>query len=159
MTKLPRETQWEAVRLSKTGLTSREIARLIGISKSAVGDVLVRQANRQLPPKEWNPSPARLSMAEREEIRAGLARGDSFTAIALVIGRAVSTVSREVAGKSGREHYRATTAHQNAGHRARRPKPHKLVSGPLLDRVTEWLEEWWSPEEIAHRLRLEFPHD
>ena len=98
-------------------------------------------------------------MAEREEIRAGLERRDRFTAIAFVIGRAVSTVSREVTGKSGRERYRATTVHRSAGHRARRPKPQKLASGPLLDKVTEWLEEWWSPEKISHRLRLEFPHD
>jgi IS30 family transposase len=157
--RLSRELEWEAVRLSKEGRTQREIGRLIGHSKSTVGNVLVREAARQLPPREWDPSPARLSMAEREEIRAGLERGENFTAIAHLIGRATSTVSREIANNSGRESYRATTAHSDAGKRARRPKAAKLVHGPLLDKVTEWLEAWWSPEEIARRLRIEFPDD
>jgi transposase, IS30 family len=41
----------------------------------------------------------------------------------------------------------------------RRPKASKLCCGQLLDKVTEWLEEWWSPEEIARCLRVEFLHD
>ncbi len=68
-------------------------------------------------------------------------------------------MSREVGGKAGRANYSATVAHRRAGHRARRPKPSKLCCGPLLAKVTEWLEEWWSPEEIARRLRVEFPDD
>ena len=95
----------------------------------------------------------------RGVLRAGLERGDTFTTIALSIGRAISTVSREVSGKSGRGSYRATEAHRHAGERARRPKPAMLVRGPLLDKVTEWLEQWWSPQEIARRLRIEFPDD
>jgi IS30 family transposase len=98
-------------------------------------------------------------MKEREEIRAGLERGDTFTAIAGLIGRAVSTVSREVAGNGGREGYRGWQAHQDAGQRARRPKTPKLACRRLAAQVTEWLQEWWSPEEIARRLRLEFPDD
>jgi transposase, IS30 family len=101
---------------------------------------------------------ARLSMSEREEIRAGVERGETFTAIACSIGRAVSTVSREVAANGGRDGYRAWQAHRDAGRQARRPKNPKLV-GRLAAVVTEWLEEWWSPEEIARRLRLEFPDD
>lgn len=159
MTKLSRELEWEALRLSRKGLASREIARLIGCAKSTVGNVLVREAVRRRAPKEWNPSPARLSRAEREEIRAGIERGEGFSAIAQLIGRAVSTVSREIAGNGGRADYRATAAHRQAGHRARRPKIAKLCCGPLLDKVTEWLEAWWSPEEIARRLRVEFPDD
>jgi IS30 family transposase len=159
MTKMSLELESEAVRLSEEGHTSREVARRLGCSKSAVGNVLVRQAIRLRAPKEWDPSPARLSMAEREEIRAGIERGDTFSAIAQLIGRAVSTVSREVGGRCGRADYCGTAAHRRAGHRARRPKVSKLCRGPLLDKVTEWLEEWWSPEEIARRLRIEFPHD
>jgi IS30 family transposase len=98
-------------------------------------------------------------MAQREEIRAGIERGDTFTTIAQLIGRAVSTVSREVGGIGGRENYCATVAHRRAGHQARRSKRSKLCRGPLLDKVTEWLEEWWSPQEIARRLRIEFPDD
>jgi IS30 family transposase len=98
-------------------------------------------------------------MGEREEIRAGLERQETFTVIATTIGRSVSTVSREVANNSGRDSYRAWEAHRQAGRRARRPKTAKLVRGPLLDKVTEWLQEWWSPEEIARRLQMEFPDD
>src|SRR5271163_3074116 len=60
---------------------------------------------------------------------------------------------------NGRDEYRAVQAHHDAGHRARRPKTPKLKSTRLAKRVTEWLQEWWSPEEIARRLRLEFPDD
>ena len=159
MTKLSDEVEGEALRLSQTGLTQREVGRLIGISKSAVGNVIVRDAARRFAPKPWNPSPTRLSMTDREEIRVGLEHGDSFTAIAASIGRAISTVSREVANNSGRTEYRATDAHCTAERNARRPKTGKLVAGPLRDKVAEGLGKLWSPEEIARRLRIEFPDD
>jgi IS30 family transposase len=98
-------------------------------------------------------------MKEREEIRAGLERGENFTAIAGLIGRVVSTVSREVAANGGRHGYRAWQAHRDAGRRARRPKAPKLADPRLAGQVTDWLEQWWSPEEIAKRLRIEFPDD
>jgi IS30 family transposase len=110
-------------------------------------------------PVVWNPSPARLSLAEREEIRVGIERGDTFTAIAARIGRAVSTVSREVAANGGRDAYQGWRAHQQAGCRARRPKTPKLAHLPLVKQVTDLLEEWWSPEEISLWLRIEFPDD
>jgi hypothetical protein len=40
--------------------------------------------------------------------------------------------------------------HQDAGLRARRPKSPKLTHGPLVAVVTDWLEQWWSPEQIAN---------
>ena len=76
------------------------------------------------------------------------------------LGRAVSTVSREVAANGGREGYRAWRAHQRARERARRPK--RLQAGlPPAGRPGQrsWLQEWWSPEQIARRLRIEYPHD
>jgi hypothetical protein len=88
MTRLSDELEHEALRLFQNGLTQREVGRLIGISKSAVGDVIVRDAARRFAPKQWNPSPTRLSMTDREEIRVGLKCGDSFTTIAASIGRA-----------------------------------------------------------------------
>jgi hypothetical protein len=48
------------------------------------------------------------------EISLGLRGGDSFTAISRKLGRAVSTVSREVACSDGRTGYRAWRAHQRA---------------------------------------------
>jgi len=98
-------------------------------------------------------------MTEREEIRAALERGESFTQMAQAISRSVSTVSREVARNGGRGGYRAWAAQCSAALNARRPKALKLIAGPLAEQVTTWLEEWWSPEEIARRLRIEFPGD
>jgi IS30 family transposase len=123
-----------------------------------VTNVLAREP-RPPGPADWNPSPARLSRDEREEVRAGLERGETYTTIAGTIGRAVSTVSREVGANGGRDGYKAWHAHQEAGRRARRPKTPKLAHPPLVTAVTEWLQQWWSPEQIANRLRIEFPGD
>jgi IS30 family transposase len=85
---------------------------------------------------------------------------ETFTSIAQRLGRSVSTISREVANNGGRAHYRAYRAHRRAARCARRPKPAKLAVHPALrSQVEEWLLELWSPEEIAQRLRHEFPDD
>ena len=68
-------------------------------------------------------------------------------------------MSREVADNGGRGDYRAWRAHRRAAQRSRRPKAHKLARPELATEVTGWLKKWWSPEEIAERLRLEFPDD
>src|ERR1035441_8690186 len=121
--RLSLESEREVMRLLAKGHSKTEIVRLIGRSRHAVDNVVVRETRRALaPPKAWDPSSARLSMSEREEIRGGLERGESFTEIACLIGRAVSTVSREVAANSGRDNYGAVEAHCDAGRRARRPK-------------------------------------
>jgi IS30 family transposase len=80
-------------------------------------------------------------------------------AIARRLGRAPSTISREVAANGGRDGYSAWQAHQRARRQARRPKPCKLRAGRLLDEVSTRLEQLWSPQEIAQRLRLDFPDD
>jgi IS30 family transposase len=101
-----------------------------------------------------------LSLADREEISVALHQGGTFTAIAAALGCAVSTVSREVARNGGRSQYRAWRAHDAAFRRARRPKTAKLVACPrLAAQVSGWLLEWWSPVQIAGRLRSEFPDD
>jgi len=69
-------------------------------------------------------------------------------------------VSREVAHNGGRRAYRAVAAHRRAAECARRPKQQKLDSCPVLvSQVEECLIELWSPEQIARRLRHEFPGD
>src|ERR671933_597204 len=75
------------------------------------------------------------------------------------LSRATSTVSRDVKAHGGREAYRAWRAHDRAYEQARRPKPAKLACPRLARQVTEWLEQWWSPEEISRRLPIEFPDD
>ena len=122
----------------------------------------------------------RLGLAEREEIAVGVAAGLSIRAIARQIGRAPSTVMREVArnadygaryrrlhrpgadprGLRGTTRYRAGRAQLRAETRARRPKPAKLaVNAALREQVQTRLEDKQSPEQIMHRLRLEFPDE
>ncbi len=100
-----------------------------------------------------------LSFAEREEIALARAAGGSVRAIAERIGRSPSTVSREVARNGDRDgHYRASTAHARAWERASRPKPAKLVRNQALRRrVQDDLSRRYSPEQIAGRLRADYP--
>ena len=99
-------------------------------------------------------------MADREELSRGLQAGESFRQIADRLGRAVSTISREVARNGRRESYRAWRAEQTAARRARRPKPEKLVSHPHLCRYVERrLQQRWSPQQIAARLLCDYPDD
>jgi transposase, IS30 family len=148
-----------ARRLHAKGLSLREIGRQVGCSHEVVRTIVRRASKRPVRSEPWQPGPGRLTLADREEISLGLRDGDSFTAIALRLGKAVSTVSREVGGNGGRGDYRAWRAHQQARERARRPKPAKLSRPRLAGQVTEWLQEWWSPQEIAGRLRMEFADD
>jgi IS30 family transposase len=148
-----------ARRLSAKGLWLREIGRQVGCSHEVVRSVVRRESKRPVRLDAWRPGPGRLSLADREEISLGVRAGDSFTAIAVRLKKAVSTVSREVAGNGGRNDYRAWRAHQQARDRARRPKTPKLSCTRLATQVTQWLQEWWSPQEIASRLRMEFAED
>jgi IS30 family transposase len=102
----------------------------------------------------------RLSLAEREEISRGLAAGLSLRVIAAGLGRAPSTVSREVLGNGGRSGYRAVVADRAAWSKAARPKATKLAASPALAAlVSAKLELDWSPQQIAGWLKLEFPDD
>jgi transposase, IS30 family len=100
-----------------------------------------------------------LTLPQREEIALGRARGDSIRAIAALLGRSPSTVSRELRRNAdGLGRYRATTAHALAYHRASRPKPGKLLTNVRLRGMVEAdLAKKYSPEQIAGRLKVEFP--
>ena len=101
-----------------------------------------------------------LSLAEREEISRGLARGASLRLIAAGLGRAASTVSRELRRNGGSERYRAASADRRAWDRALRPKPCKLaMHEPLRRIVAGKLAQNWSPEQIAGWLRRTYPDD
>jgi hypothetical protein len=106
------EMEHEVMRLAAEGHSPRAIGRRLKCPKHAVSNMLIRVPIRPVH-SEWNPSTARFSMKEREEIRAGLERGENFTAIAGLIGRVVSTVSREVAANGGRHGYHASQAHRD----------------------------------------------
>jgi len=101
-----------------------------------------------------------LSYEEREEISRFLAAGWSLRAIARQLVRAPSTICREVNANGGREAYRAWQGEARAAEAARRPQQRKLVANRrLAGEVTAMLEEEYSPEQIAGRLRLEYPSD
>ncbi|MGO9149044.1 MAG: transposase [Acidimicrobiales bacterium] len=111
-------------------------------------------------PAVRNRSRRALSLAEREEISRGVCSGESMRSIAKRIGRAPSSVSRELARNGGRRHYRAVAADARALRRVRRPKPPKLACCRELWRVVEEkLELRWSPQQIAKWLPGHYPDD
>jgi IS30 family transposase len=147
-----------ARRLRREGKSVREVAVAIGCSLRTVKRLTHGPGLRESR-IVWSPGPGRLCLAEREEISRGLILGVALRTIACGLGRTPSTISREVAANGGRAHYRAVRAHHAAYAQSRRPQQPKLVCGPLLSTVETWLEQWWSPEEIARRLCLDYPND
>ena len=145
-----------AFRLRAQGWSLVAIAREIGCTRSMVG-LMVRGRFRCGVADEWTPRASCLSIAEREHILLGVRRGESLRSIARSLGRAASTISRELAANGGRAGYSAWGAHQRARACTRRPKPYKLRRGRLLNEVSERLLALWSPQEIAQRLRLDYP--
>jgi IS30 family transposase len=110
--------------------------------------------------REPGRSPLRLSLAEREEISRGLAAGLSIRRIAGRLGRAPSTVCRDVAASGGREGYRAGAADRRAVRLLRRPEPARLALCPRLRQVVEGKPELrWSPRQIAAWLAVSYPDD
>ena len=104
----------------------------------------------------------RLSSAEREEISRGLAQGTGLSAIARRLGRAPSTVAREVQHNSGKSGYRAFSAGNCAYVRAssRNQGKSRLTHDDRLRRyIMEKLRKRWSPREIVNRLQEEYPED
>jgi IS30 family transposase len=160
VTHLTVEQRQLALRLRAKGLSLRQIGPQVGCSHEQVRIIAgggPGRPQRRVDP--WLPGPGRLRLCDREEISLGLHGGEAFTVIAARLGKVTSTVSREVAGNGGRGGYRAWRAHQRARDRARRPKAAKLACPRLAAQVTGWLQEWWSPQEISARLRIEFADD
>jgi IS30 family transposase len=150
-----------------------------------------------MPPISQAPLSGRyLSFAEREEIAILKAQNEGVREIARRLGRAPSTISRELrrnaATRGGKLDYRASTAQWHADRAAKRPKIAKLASNdklhqyvqdrlagtvkaqdgtPIAGPQTRWIgrrhgrradRRWataWSPEQIANRLKLDFPDD
>jgi len=101
-----------------------------------------------------------LSLDDREEISRGVAAGASLRSIARSLGRAPSTVSRELARNGGQRRYRAAAADKRAWDRALRPKLCKLARHEELRQlVAARLSDNWSPEQIAGWLKHTYPDD
>ena len=148
----------EVIRLAACGLTYAQILERVDVSIGSVSRVL-HPLGGVVKPHMWEPSRARLSLEDRTEIRVGLELGESFAAIGRRIGRVTSTVSREVHANGGRHGYRPFAAHRRAHEGARRPKESKLACPRLRVRVEHDLRRLWSPQQIATRLRREFPDE
>ena len=145
---------WEGVR---SGLGIVEASAAAGVAQHT-GYAWFRLAGGVKSNGPVRPGGRYLSLAEREEITVGLAAGESLRAIAARLGRAPSTISREVARNSrGRRHYRGLAAQGQAQCRAARPKTARLAGNPALAAVVAGqLARKWSPEQISAMLKREF---
>jgi IS30 family transposase len=134
----------------------RAVAAVMGCDPLTVQKVVARYGGVA---SRMRPRPAiRLAAAEREEISRGLLAWRSVRQIAAQLGRAPSTIAREVRANGGRRHYRAWQAERRAERRLQRPKVAKLVRCPPLRHVVEHgLAQRWSPQQIARRLRIDYP--
>ena len=150
---------WEGVR---QGLCVDDASAVAGVSQ-ATGWRWFGSRGGVLPScsSTAEPSGLRLSFAEREEIACLVAAGHSARSIARELGRAPSTITRELNRRRGPDgRYRASTAQAAADASARRPKPAKLATHERLRvEVQARLELHHSPEQIMRRLRQDFPDD
>ncbi len=101
-----------------------------------------------------------LTLPEREEISRGIVAQRAVRSMARLLGRAPSSVSREINRNGGRDRYRASQADEQAWARARRPKQCKLAVCQWLRRVVaRRLRVNWSPEQIAGWLKRAHPQE
>lgn len=142
----------------KDGQSLSEIGSVLGKHAASIHGVL--SSNGGIVPAVRHRSRLALSFIEREEISRGLSAGESIRHIATQIGRAPSTVSREITRHGGQKKYRATVADSAAWDRALRPKLCRLAVHDKLQKiVAEQLSLDWSPEQISGWLRVQFPDD
>ena len=140
------------------GESLNSIARHFGRSHSSIQGVLARTGGMR-PPRRQR-SRLALTLCEREEISRGVVAGQSLRFIAATLGRAPSTVSREINRNGGRRRYRASQADQCAWDRAHRPKTCKLVKNRALAWVVaQKLKKLWSPDQITGWLKYTYAHD
>lgn len=109
-------------------------------------------------PNKRKPNQNHLTLEEREEIRAGLSTKLSIRAIARMLNRSPSTISREVNRNRCRRYYKAVDANNRARRMAKRPKPCLLERNTQLKTlVVDKLQLNWSPEQISGWLRQTYP--
>jgi IS30 family transposase len=153
---------WRAIAL---GAHTTAAAAAAGVSQPA-GQRWFVDAGGVPPLSLVEPSGRYLSFAEREEIAILFAQQVGVREIARRVGRAPSTISRELrrnaSTRAGRWDYRASAAQWHAERRLARPKDSKLA---VDDRLRGYVQDKligrgrWSPEQIARRLELDFPED
>jgi IS30 family transposase len=142
----------------QAGESVNEIARAVGRWRTCVQQVIQRHGGYV--PGLRTRAEDRLSVSQREEISRGISAGLAARAIAQVIGKHHSTVSREIQRNGGRDAYRAGRADTAAWERALRPKGCVLQErARLCSYVMRGLQRCWSPQQIARRLERHYPSD
>ena len=140
---------WERWR---QGESLQKIAQLFGRNHSSIIQILA--ATGGIRPTPRCRSRLALTLAEREEISRAVVAGQSIRSISVSLGRAPSTISREIRRNGGQESYRASKADESAWDRAQRPKTCKLAENrQLANIVATKLQLQWSPEQIAGWLK------
>jgi IS30 family transposase len=135
---------WERWR---QGGSLQHVAQLFDRDHSSIQRILAETGG--ISPARRCRSRLALSLSEREEISRSLVAGTSIRAIAISLGRAPSTISREIKRNDGHVCYRADHADTRAWDRARRPKRCRLVENPeLANIVADKLQLQWSPEQL-----------
>ncbi len=142
----------------KKGESLQQIAQLFDRSHGAIQGILVRSGG--IRPAQRCRSRLALTLAEREAILRAVVAGQSIRSAATSLGRAPSTISREIKRNGGQECYRANQADQAAWDRTLRPKTCKLVKNRTLAHIVAGkLQRQWAPEQIAGWLKHTYPDD
>ena len=140
------------------GESLQQIAQLFDRNHSSIQRILAETGG--IRPTQRCRSRLALSLAEREEISRAVVADQSMRSIATSLGRAPSTISREIKRNGGQECYRASQADQAAWDRAHRPKTCKLGQNRALAHIVAAKLRWqWSPEQIAGWLKRTYPGD
>ena len=140
------------------GESLQQIAQLFDRNHSSIQRILAETGG--IRPGQRSRSRLALTLAEREEISRAVVAGHSMRWIATSLGRAPSSISREIERNGGQGCYRASQAEQAAWDRARRPKTCKLAENRTLAHiVANKLQVQWSPEQIAGWLQRTYPGD
>ena len=140
------------------GESLQQIAQLFDRNHSSIQRILAKMGG--IRPAQRCRSRLALTLAEREEISRAVVAGHSMRWIATSLGRAPSSISREIGRNGGQGCYRASQAEQAAWDRARRPKICKLAGNRVLAHiVANKLQVQWSPEQIAGWLQRTYPGD
>ena len=140
------------------GESLQQIAQLFDRNHSSIQRILAESGGIRPDPRCR--SRLALTLSEREEISRAVVAGQSIRSIATTLGRAPSTISREIKRNGDQECYRASQADQAAWDRTRRPKTCKLAGNPMLAHIVADKLQWqWSPEQIAGWLKHTYPSD
>ena len=140
------------------GDSLQQIAQLFDRNHSSVEGILAETGG--IRPASRCRSRLALTLAEREEISRAVVAGHTLRLMAASLGRAPSTISRELRRNGGQECYRASQADQAAWDRAHRPKRCKLTENRTLARLVAGKLQWeWSPQQIAGWLKRNYADD